>query len=398
MSRPPLYWLPARPGSAFFREAGRACARYVLEGGRIADIDPESSRLLQSPVQLLPPSPGRKTPYPERRLVESDLLGLQERWTEPELSTGNRLRFLLSFSREMEKHRAGYRQWVRIWIREQRDLHQKRVREQYLLHVRHEQNTSPGVRAVWSPHPLLDPGVLNDMIQEVLRESPPLSGNSKRAQIFRCEIVGEPVIIKRYAANPVKWKRRWELSRARRAWAASRVLETWSIPSIRGLGWLEHHENGSLRESYFISRQLPPMETLRVWLRREYPKMSEAERIRFRYRFRSEILRIYRHGLVHVDLKLSNLLVKGGDPESLTFYWIDLEDLRPSPHSLRTFVRNLYQLNGSLPRTVPAADRTAFAAGFRQIFPLAASPLLIRYVIRQTRKRHLRQLRRQRGA
>ncbi|MDA3874106.1 MAG: hypothetical protein PF795_09105, partial [Kiritimatiellae bacterium] len=268
----------------------------------------------------------------------------------------------------------------------------------YVFHARQRREPTRQVTAAWSPHPQLAPEVLYDILREVLQHSPPLSGHSKRAQIIRCELVGEPVIVKRYSANPVKWKQRWELSRARRAWAASQVLETCSIPSIRGLGWLEYRENICLRESYFISRQLPPMETVRVWLRREYPRMSMSQRTRFRHRFRSEIMRIYQHGLAHVDLKLSNLLVNGTDLDSLTFYWIDLEDLRPSRHSLRTFIRNLYQLNGSLPRTIPAAERKAFVAGFRQLFPLATHAALARYVVRQTRKRHLRQLRRQRGA
>ncbi|MEX2607397.1 MAG: lipopolysaccharide kinase InaA family protein [Kiritimatiellia bacterium] len=395
-SPPPLPPSLLRP--ALIREAGRACARYVLDGGRLVDIDVESSHLHHSPLQLLPHSPGKKTRFPDRAQLESDLLRLWTHGNATALTTRHGLRFLLSFCREMERNHSGYRMWARIWIRGQQDLRQKQVREIYTLHVSHRRESTRQVAAAWSPHPGLAPGVLHDMLREVLLDAPPLSGNSKRAQIIRCELVGEPVVIKHYSANPVKWKRRWELPRARRAWAASQVLEHWSIPSIRGLGWLESYENGCLQDSYFISRQLPPMETLRVWLRREYPRMSEQQRIRFRHRFRSEIMRIYQHGLVHVDLKLSNLLVNGADPDSLTFYWIDLEDLRPSRHSLRTFIRNLYQLNGSLPRCVPAADRKAFVSGFRHLFPPAASPLLTRYVLRQTRKRHLRQLRRQRGA
>lgn len=398
MRQSPLTVPPALLRPALIREAGRACARYVLDGGRLLNIDIGNSRLQYSPLQLLPHSPGKKTLYPDRAEVENDLLQLWCAWSSPALTTRHGLRFLLSFSRELERSHAGYRTWARIWIRERQDVHQKQVREHYALQMSHRRKSNRGIAAAWSPHPQLAPEVLYDMLREVLQHSSPLSGHSKRAQIIRCELVGEPVIIKRYSANPVKWKRRWELSRARRAWAASQVLENWSIPSIRGLGWLEYYENGCLQESYFISRQLPPMETLRVWLRREYPRLTEPQRIRFRHRFRAEIMRIYQHGLAHVDLKLSNLLVNGTDPDALTFYWIDLEDLRPSRHSLRTFVRNLYQLNGSLPRTIPKQVRKDFLAGFRHLFPLATSPLLTRYVLRQTRKRHLRQLRRQRGA
>jgi hypothetical protein len=224
----------------------------------------------------------------------------------------------------------------------------------------------------------------------------PLS-QSLRAMVMKAELLGQSVIIKRYASNPKAWKQRWEVSRARRAWAAAKVLDDLGLSSIKGLGWLEHHENGHLKESYFISRQLPEMETLRSWLRREFPQMKAEERVQFRHRFREEIFKLPRHGLAHVDLKLSNLLVQGPSPEDLNFYWIDLEDLRPNSTPRRTFVRNLYQLNGSLPRQIPLEDRKAFVAGFIRIFPFAKSPRLIKYVQRKTRRRHRDELKRVQG-
>ncbi|MDA3874959.1 MAG: hypothetical protein PF795_13500, partial [Kiritimatiellae bacterium] len=69
----PLPLPPSLLRPALIREAGRACARYVLDGGRLLDIDVDSSHLHHSPLQLLPHSPGKKTLYPDRAQVETDL-------------------------------------------------------------------------------------------------------------------------------------------------------------------------------------------------------------------------------------------------------------------------------------------------------------------------------------
>jgi tRNA A-37 threonylcarbamoyl transferase component Bud32 len=397
MMQPPPPFPKTIFSPAFLREAGRSCARYVLDGGRLTNIDFPACQLHHAHLQLLPHSPGKKTLYPDRTQVETDLLRLRSLWHSPPLSTPQQLRFLLSFCKELERSQPGYRAWVRIWIREQQKQYQLDVRSRYALLLQHPRGSNQPVEAVWTPHPQLEPNVLHEMIQEALQQSAPRAGRSQRARINRCELLGEPVVIKQYAPNPAKWKRRLERSRARRAWAASRILENCAVPSIRGLGWLEVYQNGSLQESYFISRQLPPMETLRVWLRREITRMSPQQRIDFRHKFRSEILRLHQQGLEHADLKLSNILVDGTDPAHLTFYWIDLEDLHPNRNFPRTFVRNLYQLNGSLPRQISAAERKAFVSGFRRTFLVASLPGLACFVKRKTRKRHLTQLRRQRG-
>jgi hypothetical protein len=227
--------------------------------------------------------------------------------------------------------------------------------------------------------------------------TPGPSYHQRRAEVIPGQVLGTRTVVKRFTPNPRSWRRKWEVSRARRAWCGACILQELGIPCTYPLGWLEVRKKGRLQESYFISRELPVSDNARVWLRRVLPGKSAAERIALRHRLRREIETLHRNGLAHRDLKLSNLMVRERPGQPETFYWIDLEDLRPEHPSLRTFLRNLYQLNGSLPRQVTRGERIAFARGFQHRFPSASRPLLHAVVEHKTRRRLRRELKRLRG-
>lgn len=394
---PPLP--PSRVRSGFYTEAGRACARYVQNGGQLREIRMDETQLLQNPLQLTPAPLGKREPFPSREILEEDLINLHAGWCGSNgTSIRSAFRFLLSFCREMEKTGGGWHDWARVWMVKQQIDHQSFVQQKYYQLLDVPKGSKKPFYASWPPHPDIDPKVLYGIFEEALTKGAPELSHSKRAIVIQTELLGTAVIIKRYASNPSNWKQRWEVSRARRAWAASQILEEIHLPGIRGLGWLEHYDQDKLKDSFFISHQLPDKETLRAWLRREFPKMSKTERIQFRHRLRQEIFKLHQHGLSHVDLKLTNILVSGKEVDDLVFYWIDLEDIRPRKMNTRTFIRNLYQLNGSLPRQIPLEDRKAFVYGFRKAFPFTNSRHLLKYIQHKTRKRHQDELKRLQGA
>jgi hypothetical protein len=221
--------------------------------------------------------------------------------------------------------------------------------------------------------------------------------HQRRAEVLAGNVLGQAAVVKRFAPNPRRWRRKWEVSRARRAWCGACTLQEAGIPSTPPLGWIERRENGRLLESFFISLELPAHDNARVWMRRTLPSLSSTGRNRLRHRLRREVDHLHRYGLSHQDLKLSNLMVLEGTHRPERFFWIDLEDLRPDGPSPLTFLRNLYQLNGSLPRQVSREERKAFARGFRRRFPLAAHPWIHAYVEHETRKRLRRELKRLKG-
>jgi|GEM_PF-1106871 len=391
--------LPPDVRRRFLREAGRACALYLREGGRLGDIRPEDSRFQEGRLQLHPLPKGARTSYPDRSRLESDLRDLERGWASAVPTETDRLRFLTALCRELDRENGGRMGWARVWLGGRTHEHRLLLRARY-HHLLRE--TAPvkdvSLTGAWRPDPSISTEALLQAVRALESENGDVLSRSRRATVVRGTLLGREVVVKRFAPNPRAWRRILEISRARRAWAGARLLEDLDLNGVRALGWMEEREEGHLIHAWFIAEPLPTLETARVWLRRELPGMSPRARTAFRYALREEILRLHRHGLTHKDQKLSNLLVRCDANGHPSFYRVDLEDIRPRRSSFRTLVRNFYQLNGSLPRQITREEREAFVRGFRPTFPLAAHPWVMRYVERKTRVRLRRELRRVCGA
>lgn len=383
---------------AFLREAARACARHVREGGRLGEIRPELSRVRNGRLELHPLPAGGRGLFPDRRRLEADLLRLQEDWRGAVPDDRARLVFLMDFSRRLAEENPVWPHWARGWVSERQREVRQRIRYRYQA-LFHECRPPPG--QTFNGTCALDPALplegLHALLDQAMREGREYLSHSRRADVATASLMGREVVIKRFTANPRLWRRRWEVSRARRAWVGSRVLRETGLNGAPPVAWLERRENGRLVESFFVCGLLPARENARAWLRRVLPGLTREERILLRHRLRGEIIHLQQHALCHIDLKLPNLLVEPGENGRPVFYWIDLEDIRSGRASFRTIIRNFYQLNGSLPRQVTRKERLAFARGFRKFHPLATHPLVLRYVERKTRKRMRSELRRATG-
>lgn len=389
--------LSPRDAHLLQREGGRACARYLREGGRLAGIRWEESRIRNGHLALLPPPAGPRTLYPDRAALEADLADLRERGRPAAPGPRDALRFLLALAGALAREDPAWNTWVRDLLYRHRSHSRERVRLRYdHFHAESAPDRDLDLNGLWVPDPRLRPEDLLRAISHLHPSARP-PRRPRRAQVSIGRLLGHDVVVKRFSPNPRLWKRRWEVSRARRAWTGACTLQELGIPCTYPLGWLERRENGRLMEAYFISRRLPVRDNARVWLRRIWPGLSPSERANLRHRLRREVRQLHHYGLSHRDLKLSNLMVRERPERPPVFYWIDLEDLRPDGPSRRTFLRNLYQLNGSLPRDIKREERLAFARGFRDEFPLADHPGVHAYVEYVTRRRLRRELRRLRG-
>jgi hypothetical protein len=389
--------LSASDRVSLLREGAKASARYLREGGRLADIQWETCSIREGRIHLLPVPPGPRCAYPDRQTLEKDLERLQDIGRSLAPDDRSRLRFVLGLIREWGDEGPAWRSWLRNRVRETQARQQLHARYRYGKLFQHS-SPDPELKlnGLWVPDPRLEPMYLHTALLE-LPFTPGPSYHQRRAEVIPGQVLGTRTVVKRFTPNPRSWRRKWEVSRARRAWCGACILQELGIPCTYPLGWLEVRKKGRLQESYFISRELPVSDNARVWLRRVLPGKSAAERIALRHRLRWEIETLHRNGLAHRDLKLSNLMVRERPGQPETFYWIDLEDLRPEHPSLRTFLRNLYQLNGSLPRQVTRGERIAFARGFQHRFPSASRPLLHAVVEHKTRRRLRRELKRLRG-
>lgn len=382
---------------AFLWAAGEACARYVLEGGELQNLNWEHSRIRTNRLELDPLPLGPRNIYPEKTSMEEGFMFLKAEWRSLLVHPRASLIFLTAFERTLRKENPESFHWLRLWLKEMRSDQRIQVRSRYQLHFRQSYpDRELPLNGLWVADPQLEPKALQEALDN-FHDARPLH-HSRRADVQEGTLLGQQVVVKRFAANPADWRRRWETSRARRAWTGACVLQELGIRCASPLGWLESRDQGKLGTSYFISRQLPTKQNARTWLRKNLSTWSELERIQMRHLLRREIQKLYYHGISHGDLKLSNLLVRERPHLTPVFYWIDLEDLRVDGPAFRTFIRNLYQLNGSLPRDIRREERLAFVRGFEPVFPSATQAWLHRYVERQTRIRLQRELRRICGA
>jgi len=387
---------PASLRGPLLREAARACAKYVEGGGRLTRIDEHASRFQQGHLILMPlPAAARPLPPPEE--MDLDLRRLWGAWDDFVPAANEATRFYLRFCRELGKRAPVVRAHARLVLREEEKRNMQRAVDCY----RAARHTAPlrdagsaELTGCWAGRPGVTLAQLHEAVR-ALREhdTPPLHG-SARAELFRGTLFGEDLIVKIFAPNPRPWRKNFGPSRARLSWAGSRVLRDMGLACPEVLGFLEILRGGMVEESVVLHRPVPDAIPLHAWLRKNYARLTADDRRELRHLLREEILKLHRRGILHLDSKLLNLLVRE-HPGRLEFTWIDLEDIRARRRiSDFALVRNLYQINGSIPRKWPREERLAFLRGFRSRHPGITHPLVVAWITRKTRKRLRRELNR----
>jgi len=220
-----------------------------------------------------------------------------------------------------------------------------------------------------------------------------VSGNSAepvkqdvRSASWKARILGRTVFVKRFAmvTAPDLLKYAMRVSRARRYWAAARCLPLAGIGTPQVLGYLEVLRGFKPVESFVVAEWCE-MPDARRWLERERENPQEVSE--FRRKLWASLTALYQHGIYHRDTKLTNLLVDQAGSE-LLLLWTDIECLTFGSHiSLHRVVRNLVQLNGSLPPDFPQRERRAFLELAGRDFPGLLSPRTVRKIHRWTDRR-----------
>lgn len=380
----------------FMREAARACAHYVQGGGILQAINDETSHLRNGHLHLLPLPPGTSS-LPSRSTLESGLLFLEDHWHPLALNEQDRLRFLLGFCDHLAKFDSVWLSWARLWLK-QREQHLIEItRRRYQSRLKPQQEARPrnGAFGCWHGQVETDAEGLLQAVQQLSAAQSTLLKKGRRATVWQGTLLGEEVIVKYFAPNPRWWRQRLGQTRARQAWAGTHLLAGLNLKAPDILGYVECIQNHVPKESYVIHRRLANTQAFNVWLRKNFHSRDKNRRIILRHQLRNEILQLYRHGIYHKDTKAHNLLVRESADGIFTFWWIDLEDIRATGNvAFWKVVRNFYQLNGSVPRRISREERIAFVRGFRSRYPLAAHPLVIRFVEQKTRIRLQREVKR----
>ena len=378
---------PVHLRAPFIREGARACARYLLAGGRLDHINEDRSVIQGGHLVLMPlPAPGKST-LPDRKTVALSLQHLAEEWSFLAPLPRQQLRFFLRFFRELHPRAQVRGPIVRNWMRLAEAERTYFLRARYHALLREGRTPGEPVAGAWRGESPMEPESLLRIV-EVLRQNRAHTLNlSPRAEVWRDALMGEDVVIKYFPANPRAWRQWFGWSRARRGWAGNMILHEAGLPCPEPLGFAERLVHGRPREGVMIMRMLPDARSLQRYLVHRLPAMPDKQRVNLRHQIREVHLDLHRHGLYHKDIKALNLMVRETE-ETLRWWWIDLEDIRASIHPpFREVIRNFYQLNSSIPKRVTREERLAFAAGYRSRHPLASHPLVLRLIERKTRVR-----------
>jgi len=198
----------------------------------------------------------------------------------------------------------------------------------------------------------------------------------------------QELVMKRFRRS---WLDRFRPSKARLAWAAARTLNQLGLPAVVPIGYGEQR-----RLSFFVYEYNAAAITVRDWIKPRMHRQPDAFRHRVADELLACLLELYDHGLYHRDTKAGNLLVEpGSNPDAVNRYaWIDLEDLAPAKLTAKRLFKNLTQLNGSLCRRIPRADRMRFLNALAERIPLARDPKLAAAVEAETHRRLMREVRR----
>lgn len=86
---------------------------------------------------------------------------------------------------------------------------------------------------------------------------------------------------------------------------------------------------------------------------------------RFIDAFSTSLRRVHKEGIYHGDLKGGNVLVEETGDDGWVFYYLDLDRVVfKRSVSMRSVIKNLVQLNASLPNEFSFSDRMRFYKGY----------------------------------
>lgn len=223
----------------------------------------------------------------------------------------------------------------------------------------------------------------------LVRENPSrLVKHSPRINVSILREKGRDICLKQFR-NLHVWdifKDRFRTSKGLKAWLGGNGLRVRGIPSLNSLALVEQRDWLGSRESFLL---MEVSERSRELDRYIFEGLKDfRKRRRFIQTFSQWLSHFHQRGLYHRDMKTCNLLITENGA-GWTFHLLDLEDLLlDGKVDEKKLLRNLVQLNTSIPKAISRTDRLRFLKGYAGGFSVIKDEKgFIRQLIRKSRER-----------
>lgn len=234
--------------------------------------------------------------------------------------------------------------------------------------------------------------------REMVRDSPSrLLKHSPKTVVSVVEIPGGSgprTCVKEYRCATA-WDRIkgcFRYPKGKTSWVAANELFRQGISDLKPLGYVERTRFGLLTESFFLMESPADYLEMDRYLIKSFGDGAQGivnlKRRSFIRQFAQRIGRLHRSLIFHGDLKTCNILAReraGG----WDFSFIDLDAVRLETEiSARRALKNLVQINCSVPGFLGYADRIRFLKWYLEVHPIPIQTRdLIDTILHESRKR-----------
>lgn len=188
-------------------------------------------------------------------------------------------------------------------------------------------------------------------------------------------------------------------SRAKKAWFAANGFIVRKQPTPLPIAMLEKRRFGLLKNSLLITKfvqdAVPVYLYVSEGIRSEINSGQKAGFIKktaFIEAFARSFKDLHKSNIYHPDLKGGNILVKEEGKHNWKFYYLDLDRVSfNQPITERKAVKNLAQLNASIPNIFSFSDRMRFFKIYsgKKRLTKTDKPLLKKIIIKSLKRKHL---------
>lgn len=184
------------------------------------------------------------------------------------------------------------------------------------------------------------------------------------------------VCVKEYRNLNIQRKVREALfaSRGKKAWRAANGLVVRNVATPLPIAFADRRRYGVVESSFVVSAFIEPAMLVYLYVARCLctshgiaGRRNETiiRKRRFIDAFSTSLRRVHKEGIYHGDLKGGNVLVEETGDDGWVFYYLDLDRVVfKRSVSMRSVIKNLVQLNASLPNEFSFSDRMRFYKGY----------------------------------